>query len=239
MGCVGSVLDLLLSLRDRQSTLSTRDSTMTTPDYKALCAELLDKYDLEWRARERIKAALAAEPVPLAAGEVAELVAELRHFLAGYQQMRGLDPEHIYSIHRGDAMEAHLRVSRLARAADLMERLASPACVVLKPSPELIEAFKDALPGRIEPLPDDAQVIEPATHTILVPVPAPVPVSERLPGPGDCDGEGRCWVHQPHEACPESPAWELMLAKYASPSCGATCWLPATALPLPAGEVQP
>lgn len=69
--------------------------------------------------------------------------------------------------------------------------------------------------------------------------PAPVLVAERLPGPGDCDAEGRCWVHQPHEACPESPAWELMLAKYASPNYGATCWLPAHALPLPAGEVEP
>jgi hypothetical protein len=41
-----------------------------TTDFRALCAELLDKYDLEWRARERIKAALAAEPKPPADGEV-------------------------------------------------------------------------------------------------------------------------------------------------------------------------
>lgn len=31
-------------------------------DWKALCVELLDRYDLEWRARERIRALLAAEP---------------------------------------------------------------------------------------------------------------------------------------------------------------------------------
>lgn len=61
-------------------------------------------------------------PAPPADGEVAELVAEIRHFLAGYQQMRGLDPEHIYSIHRGDKMEAHITVSRLTRAAELLER---------------------------------------------------------------------------------------------------------------------
>ena len=36
---------------------------MTTA-YRALCAELLEKYDLEWRARERIKAALA-QPEPV------------------------------------------------------------------------------------------------------------------------------------------------------------------------------
>ena len=63
-------------------------------------------------------------PAPPADGEVAELVAEIRHFLAGYRKMRGLDPEHIYSIHRGDKMEAHITVSRLTRAAELLQRQA-------------------------------------------------------------------------------------------------------------------
>ena len=59
---------------------------------------------------------------PESEGEVAELVAELRHFVAEYQKMRGLDPENIYSIQQGDAeKEAHLRVSRLTLAADLLE----------------------------------------------------------------------------------------------------------------------
>ena len=61
----------------------------------------------------------------------------------------------------------------------------------------------------------------------------PVSVSERLPGPKDCDAEGKCWIHQPCKACPESPAWELMPAKYAIPAYGVVCWLPAHALPLP------
>lgn len=55
--------------------------------------------------------------------QAAELAAELRHFMAGYQKIRGLDPEHIYSIHLGDEMEAHLRVSRLALAAELLEQV--------------------------------------------------------------------------------------------------------------------
>jgi hypothetical protein len=54
--------------------------------------------------------------------EIIELAAELRHFIAGYQKMRGLDPEYIYSIHRGSKNEAHLRVSRLARVAELLEQ---------------------------------------------------------------------------------------------------------------------
>jgi hypothetical protein len=67
------------------------------------------------------------QPEPPADGEVAELVAELRHFVAEYQQMRGLDPENIYSIHQGHPeKEAHLRSSQIARAADLLERLAEP-----------------------------------------------------------------------------------------------------------------
>jgi len=37
----------------------------TPPDFRALCAELLEKYDLEWRARERIKTALEAQPEPV------------------------------------------------------------------------------------------------------------------------------------------------------------------------------
>jgi hypothetical protein len=62
-------------------------------------------------------------PQPPADGEVGELAAELRHFIAEYQQFRGLDPENIYSLHQGDPeKEAHLRISRLTRATDLLER---------------------------------------------------------------------------------------------------------------------
>ncbi len=37
--------------------------TTTPTDWRALCAELLEKYDLEWRARERIKTFLS-QPEP-------------------------------------------------------------------------------------------------------------------------------------------------------------------------------
>lgn len=115
-----------------------------TTDFRALCAELVMSWDVDgcdWKPRhqaawnatvERARAALA-EPEPPADGEVAELVAELIR-TANY-----LDDD----WYHGSA-----RVAR--RAADLLERLASPACVVLKPSPELIAAFKAAGYGRIE-----------------------------------------------------------------------------------------
>jgi len=64
----------------------------------------------------------------------------------------------------------------------------------------------------------------------------PIPVSERLPQSEDCDGEGRCWVHQPCAASPEAPSWMLLLRKYASTNYGTTCWLPHWALPLSAAQ---
>ena len=107
---------------------------MTNP-YRAMCAELLlfseeageicmneslwPKSDPTCTLQQRARALLDQPP---ADREAAKLAAELRHFVAGYQQMRGLDPEHVYSIHRGDAMEAHLRISRLSRIAELLER---------------------------------------------------------------------------------------------------------------------
>ena len=64
----------------------------------------------------------------------------------------------------------------------------------------------------------------------------PVPVSERLPGPEDCDAQGRCWLQQPHPATPETPEWRLMPARYASTIYGTTHWLPRWALPVPGVE---
>ncbi|MEB3354688.1 MAG: hypothetical protein VKM34_10735, partial [Cyanobacteriota bacterium] len=63
-------------------------------------ADLLEQFSLGGWIMPSVEQAAPAE------GEVAELAAEIRHFLNGYRQMRGLDPENIYSIHRGDAMEA-------------------------------------------------------------------------------------------------------------------------------------
>ena len=83
---------------------------------------------------------------------------------------------------------------------------------------------------------------------------APVPVSERLPGPEDCDAEGRCWLLTVED---EYPQWRLhsiegnqpggatmiWVPVDSSPGVMVDCfytshWLPAHALPLPAGEVQ-
>ena len=103
-------------------------------------------------------------------------------------------------------------------AADLLERQAAAAPVAR--------------------LPEDAQVIEPANRTILVPIPAPIPVSERLPGPEDCVPHPRtkrgnwCWGFVRCEVPLTRPArWMLMCMEVVEME--ATHWLPAHALPLP------
>ena len=85
--------------------------------------------------------------------------------------------------------------------------------------------------------------------------PTPVPVSDRLPGAGDCDGEGRCWLLTVEDGYPQwrlhsiegsQPGGSTMIWVPVDSSPGvmvdafyASHWLPAAALPLPAGEVEP
>jgi hypothetical protein len=52
----------------------------------------------------------------------------------------------------------------------------------------------------------------------------PVPVAERLPGPEDCDAEGRSWFGG------KRGIWMLMTSKYAMAD---SFWLPTHALPVP------
>jgi hypothetical protein len=62
----------------------------------------------------------------------------------------------------------------------------------------------------------------------------PVPVSERLPGPEDCDGEGRCWWFSP-PAC--GPHTIRLCWTFDSETLeGDTHWLPRWALPVPVVE---
>ena len=58
--------------------------------------------------------------------------------------------------------------------------------------------------------------------------PQPVPVSERMPGPEDCDAEGYCWWFDTDSWIRISPNSGFAWGKI-------THWLPAHALPLPAG----
>ena len=63
-------------------------------------------------------------------------------------------------------------------------------------------------------------------------VPQPIPVSERLPGPEDCDAEGRCWWHGEGEDMVGWTVDDLEGLSYYR----ATHWLPAYALSRPNTE---
>jgi hypothetical protein len=102
-------------------------------------------------------------------------------------------------------------------------------------------------PGKDDPSPFDIRQADRLTRaaTLLqqqaapVPVVAPVPVSERLPGPEDCDAEGRCWWGEPQIEDSYDATWNLCTQDDAEEWCtwGTKCgWLPANALPLPAPE---
>jgi hypothetical protein len=74
------------------------------------------------------------------------------------------------------------------------------------------------------------------------PMPQPIPVSERLPGEGDCDAEGRCWIGTWSDidgeptfdwayTSPRDWTWEgIAMIQY---------WLPHWALPLPLPQGEP
>ena len=61
----------------------------------------------------------------------------------------------------------------------------------------------------------------------------PVAVSERLPGPEDCDEQGRCWVFDDQLGL---PSWTLIKVQGESLDSDMH-WLPANALPAP--EAKP
>ena len=64
----------------------------------------------------------------------------------------------------------------------------------------------------------------------------PIAVSERLPGEGDCDAEGRLWVWSTAGAMAR---WQLVYLKFVR-NVSFAHWRPFHAIPLPqAGEVQP
>jgi hypothetical protein len=60
----------------------------------------------------------------------------------------------------------------------------------------------------------------------------PVPVTERLPGPDDCDAEGRCWL----TSVDVEPGW---VSDNPEQCTNWTHWLPHHALPVPQQEVVP
>jgi len=62
--------------------------------------------------------------------------------------------------------------------------------------------------------------------------PTPIPVTERPPGDGDCDAEGRCWQEEEGTSC-DPPAW-ILVHRVRITERARGRFLPFYALPLPA-----
>ena len=138
------------------------------------------------------------------------LCAELVPYLQGRKDDEygwpGLDPEH----------------ELLDRARDA---LAQPE--PQRPTDEELEDLADAMNVTGDPVPAMRRALELWSRPAI----EPVPVSERLPGPADCDEEGRCFVWDHVSA--EWRFLEIDIFDYGWPE---SYWLPHHALPVPQQE---
>ncbi len=143
--------------------------------------------------------------------------------------------------------QAHVKYARAlitrARAALALELWGRPTAAPAPEPGELVaelelmanHAATACQFGDAETLSAAAALLQQLSAPAPVVVPVPVPVSERLPGPEDCNAEGRCWWFTetyPRPVGPGAKFWEL--ARFCP---GSVHWLPAHAIPLPqAGE---
>ena len=96
-------------------------------------------------------------------------------------------------------------------------------------SPEAMKSWDEAEAIIQESVERIRELTAPLRH----PTPQPVPVSERLPGPEDCDEQGRCWLGGDQLAS-GSPTWILGYPAWASRFPDVHyCWLPHYTFPTP------
>ena len=120
--------------------------------------------------------------------------------------------------------------------ADLIERARA---LLAQPVAEGLTEIALQMLGTIESMgliiPEITDTIRKALEQGRRPTPQPVAVSERLPGPEDCDEQGRCWMFGYVEG-----DWRLISATNSGIPKLKYCfshWLPANALPTP--EAKP
>lgn len=216
-------------------------------DFRALCAAMSSWWGLlslpkEARPQDQamfdelgrqVGAALAAEPVGEGPPPLPSNYIDPEH--------QGEDMKVLQVFYRacnaegGTADEIHLRGIRAVLAARPAAPPAPEVGQVATELQELAEACDGTLAmARVQRLFTRAATLL-QQLSAPAPVVVPVAVSERLPEPGDCDVEGRCWWSTPPACGPHKirPCWtfdsEIME--------GDTHWLPAHAIPLPqAGE---
>jgi hypothetical protein len=203
-----------------------------TTDFRALCARMADELDhyLQLLTDNRL--------------EVHALSAEARAALAAPEQ--GSTDEKLISTYqsayepawkRGEYHGCHVDGLRAVLA-----RWGRPA---VEPTDEQILAIQDRAVASFSPVHPDAQNLSAIEYARALeirkaravlqhlgrPAVEPVPVSERLPGPEDCDDQGRCWLlDRPRKNGPA--AWMLrrpddgMLLLFIA-------WAPHWAIPVP------
>jgi len=195
-------------------------------DYKQLCAELLDELKNAIRVIHRedgTRHIRSADPVITKADIALAQPAQPEEGM--------LTDEELWKI--WDENDGPIpTILRLAIAAARARRTASepPA------DGEVGELVKELRRICFDVAPCDDDIITRAADLLAQRHPEPVPVSERLPGPGDCDAEGRCWWGEPQIGDSHDATWNLCTQDEAEEYCtwGTKYgWLPAHALPLP------
>jgi hypothetical protein len=207
-----------------------------TTDFRALCAELLAALEswspngdapLEEGAEAIAEAHLIncartalAEPQPPVEGEVAEMVAWL-------EEAGRLTKERDLQVRYWRAASL---LERLSTAQEELERermrLAVCGVIAMADTPETAAKARDCLPEYWSASADD--IARQIDKLMRLSPPQPTPVSERLPGPGDCDAEGMCWLWDGERR------WVRQFRDAASSNTWTgSYWLPAHALPLP------
>ena len=189
---------------------------MTKPDYRAMCAELLAAIQLYTQLNPAASDMSAFELTEKLMDAMAATVAALAQ-----PEAEGPTDEEL----------AALMPTRF-----LVNQSASARAIANIGTDEQVAQVRAILDG------EAIAYARAVLARLGRPTPQPVAVSERLPGPEDCNEQGRCWLGGCQMGS-GTTTWLLGYPAWAErfPDVH-RFWLPANALPLPApegGEVQP
>ena len=207
-------------------------------DFRALCAELVEKLDevdrllhgaqyvehpLTYRARtalaqpepegptQRQLFQLAAEFWP-EGGEPTQAVPFARAVLARWGRPAPLPTDELLQAYQSGRRDAEADAQQAAEAA---QPVADGEVA------ELVAYLRADTRGSYHTNQRIADLLERLSP------PQPIPVSERLPGPEDCDADGRCWLLTVED---DYPQWRLHSIQGAQPG-GAMIWVPVDSSP--------
>jgi hypothetical protein len=242
--------------------MSTPDPTPTplpaAPDWRALCQELHDALDSVFQVMAgeagtdhintatnvllRVDAALATPPA-------VDADERLRLVTAGVRSGYTAGHDATVEGHYGDPEEvaadmAPVVLAEAGPAPPAATREAGPQAGA-EISDEELRAIGDTIMGYVADPVDSQEMVEygravwnRAALARWGGAAVPVPVSERLPGPEDCDAEGRCWFFiSSLGGYDDDWGWKLLDRTYGASQCQTT-WMPHRALSLPVADAE-